>query len=523
VIQTAVACPDPLATVEEDYGAAVLRLAWAVDRRNKDRVLLCAAVELVPNEVPAPDTSSEICATVSPRFSVYARHMTITVRRALAWFEDAAMGTALRPTSQGTLPPNVIPDAPTFVVGALEREPPGPAMLVPTTRVPFAADWHHSARVRQLVPDASPLAAWTTEERARATAWLREQCHLDFEVLPEFAGSIHLIAPNPVFRESFLRYEVDEHGRHQLTFAVKPRTGRSAAGLELVIEEQRATGAGVLARVILAAPIVRVELAHSPSNVRQRVIDPERGLLLFDDHFRFLGGVSLALNVELVSMVRRVEPSAPADPYEVPLIGPLRTSSLIGQGQEARGVARLQGAAIDRDRRSRGNNEQRWFRHRATDAVEALRALVGPAKGGVFLCDPYFGGEDLLRVVAAIRDPATVVEVLASAMHLKRPRLPSTEGEHLAQRMQELGAAHPANPVEVRVMEGHRPTIHDRFLLAGEKLWMLGASINGFGKRGTLMVIVPDPKPVTEDLKLIWDSSPRLTVWLAKRPAGSTP
>ena len=136
-------------------------------------------------------------------------------------------------------------------------------------------------------------------------------------------------------------------------------------------------------------------------------------------------------------MVRRVEPSS-ADAYEVPLVGPLRTSSIIGTAKTPHGVARLHSAALDRDRRSRGANEQRWFRDRATDAVAALRGLVGPAKGRVFICDPYFGGEDLLRVVAAIRDPTTVVEVLASAMHLKRPRLPGTEGEHLARRIEEL-------------------------------------------------------------------------------------
>ena len=66
-------------------------------------------------------------------------------------------------------------------------------------------------------------------------------------------------------------------------------------------------------------------------------------------------------------------------------------------------------------------------------------------------------------------------------------------------------------------MPGKRPTIHDRFLFAGERHWMLGASINGFGKRGTLMVIVPDPEPLAEDLRSVWDSSLTLTDWLADR------
>jgi hypothetical protein len=34
------------------------------------------------------------------------------------------------------------------------------------------------------------------------------------------------------------------------------------------------------------------------------------------------------------------------------------------------------------------------------------------------------------------------------------------------------------NPVEVRVMKGASPAIHDRFLLVGDRLWMLGSSLN---------------------------------------------
>jgi hypothetical protein len=72
-------------------------------------------------------------------------------------------------------------------------------------------------------------------------------------------------------------------------------------------------------------------------------------------------------------------------------------------------------------------------------------------------------------------------------------------------------------------MEGKHPAVHDRFLYVGERLWMLGSSLNHFGGRGTLMVSVPDPDPVLEDLERVWDDSQELNDWAARRAQGAKP
>lgn len=148
------------------------------------------------------------------------------------------------------------------------------------------------------------------------------------------------------------------------------------------------------------------------------------------------------------------------------------------------------------------------------DPVAAC-ALIGNAKGEVFVCDPVFRGGRCLEIILAIADPQTTVRVLASARHLKADH--GAVGEALDAALVEAVAAPPVSPIEIRVMPGKQAPIYDRFLALGDAMWMLGASLNHFGDRGTLMVRVPDPEPVRADLEEIWNASPGLAAWLAPR------
>lgn len=502
------------ALLEGDYEDAIVHLAWAVDRQTKDRVLLSASVELLPSEVPLPIPLGERHTTPSRRFHLYSREVAVSARRALQWFEGATVGRALRPTDDLSFPDESAADASLFVVMRLEREPPAPALLTSTLNVPFSPDWHVAPRVSHLIPETSPFATWTAGERDAALAWLRDELHVDLRTFPEYVGAIHLIAPNPVFRELFVRHEQGFDGRSKLVATLTPRAGRSVSGLRLIVEEERTTGSGVLACVPFHSEVVEVPLPHFPGPIRERVVDPERGLL-YDGPFGVLG-VGYSVNVEMVSSVRYVDPGHGSAPYEVSLVGGVRTGAREGR-RPIDGFAerRLAQARTARRRTARGMSEQRWFREAASDAVEALRALIGNAKGEVFVCDPYFEAGDLLKIILAIADPQTTVRVLASARHLKADH--GAVGEALDAALVEAVAAPPVSPIEIRVMPGKQAPIHDRFLALGDAMWMLGASLNHFGDRGTLMVRVPDPEPVRADLEEIWNASPGLAAWLAPR------
>lgn len=501
-----------LSLLDEDYGDAVLHLAWAVDRKTKDRVLLSASVELLPTEVPLPILSGERHTTISSRFFLYACEVAVSARRAFEWFAAAEEGRALRPIDERSFPDDT-PDAKRFVLRPLDREPPGAALLTTTWKVPFSPNWQTSPRVRHLVPRTSPISAWTEEERAAALSWMNDELHVDLRTFPEYVGAIHLVAPNPLFREVLVRHKQDAEGRSSLFVALTPRAGRSPSGLFLIVEEERAVGIGHLACVPIEAGLVEVALPHFPGMIRERVVDPERGLL-YDGAFGVFG-LGFDLNVGLRSSVRRVDPGGGSAAYDVLLVGGFKTGTRVdGKAADQFAERRLAQAKVERKRRARGASEQRWFREAASDAVKALRALVGEANGEVFVCDPYFEEGDLLKVILAIEDPQTTVRILASARHLKQDA--GAVGEKLEEALAEVRAVPPANPIEVRVMRGKNPPVHDRFLCVGDATWMLGASLNHFGDRGTLMVLVPDPDPVRNDLEEIWRESPSLSTWLTE-------
>lgn len=510
---------DPLGTLDADYAEAVLRLAWAIDRKSRERILVCAAVELIPREVPAPIVGPERFIEISRQFFVYARDVVVSARRGIAWFEDARRGLALKPDSAGGLPQPGDTGAAHFSVGAFVLEPSDDSFLASTMKVPFSADWQHSPRARHLLTEPGPLATWNTAERTRAVDWLKKELHVDLELFPEYAGSVQLVAPNPVFRDLFVTHEKDDEGRSHLVVAVTARAGQRVDGLELIVEEKRATGIGLLARHTLVGPCVRIALPHYPEELRERVIDPRRGLL-YEGHFgRF--DVGFTLRTTLMSRVRRVELEAPQESYEVPLAGALDSVSRIGPPTATRTAGGILHEAEGRRRRQeRGRASQRWFRDRAPDAVKALRELVKPAEERLFVCDPYFGGDDLLRVILAVANPETKVQILTSAMHLRDRH--GVASDLLERRLAEVHRAPPMNPLEVRVMLGDKPAIHDRFITTEKQTWMLGASINNFGERGTLMLVVPDPEPVREDLLRVWSESPTFSAWLtARRTAAS--
>jgi hypothetical protein len=510
-----VAFPEYLATFDDDYALSVVHLVWALKRHTPNRILMCGAVELLPHEVPAPIPRPERSTTISNNYFIYTQEVVVSARRGLKWFEDTSRGIAVRPNKQSFDDFGPFNEVPRFDVGPFAEEPPAKALLA-TDSAPFSADWHGWVRTKRLISNPGPFVGWTTQEQTRATDWIRDECHVDLAQSPEYVGSVHLIATNPVFRSIVVRDDRAAPGRFGLFVAFKPRSGKSVEGLELVVEEKRTTGIGILAHAKIEGPLLRVDLPYFPAQVRELVVDPRRGPLHESPFGVF--GVGFNMSVELATTVRRIDPGMDDKPYEVAIVGGNRTTTEVPPVhpiQEAETLLVL--ASQERARKQRGAAQQRWFKDQAPNAVKALRDLVGPAKGVVFVCDPYFGARDLLRVVMAIANPSTAVQILTSAKHLKKDS--DAEANALEAQLAQVQVTPQTSPIHVRVMCGADPAIHDRFIVLKEAMWMLGSSINHFGQRGTLMIAVPDPQPVREELEKVWDASPLFAEWMAARRA----
>jgi hypothetical protein len=303
--------------------------------------------------------------------------------------------------------------------------------------------------------------------------------------------------------------------------------------------------------------------------VRERIIDPRRGVL-YDGGFGIFH-LSFSFTGNLVTQHRRVNAGL-YDQYEVPLVGGHNVSGEVNSGVACPRALALSFSATRRARRANGRASQKWFRDQERHGVEALRAAIRTLKSEVLIVDPYFGGDDVMRIILAIPDPEIPVRVLTSHMHLRRRRskaqpsrpdqaisarrvrrflrrcaialsegwgevtrrvraalseefdvpsaaadLGNSEGAYLARKIEEANVLPHSNPITVHVMQGGTPAIHDRFISDPERLWMLGSSINAFGSRGTLMILVPDPEPIVADLERVWTTAMPLARWLEER------
>lgn len=515
---------DPLATLAGDYEQAVVHVAWALRKKSDEpkRTLLFAWVELLPVEVPPPvddgDIEGKLGAVSEHR--IYVRHAVVSVEDAVRWYLACRQGTAVLPDETGRLPDRAEEGARTMCLGNLGEEPPWPSLVCVEDReeeTPFCPVWHACPRVHHLVPlvDLDPKKLWPREqERAQVIAFLRERLHFDLAKYPEYWGSVHLVAPNPVFRELEVRREPGRtEGREGVLFRMLPRVGQEIGGLELSVREDRPTGIGAARTVKVQRPVVRMVFDHKTDVHSEMVTDRERGMLFASKQGIFLDRFQVGVSVG--PQVTRVVEVPGAAPYEVPLRLP--ASDQINFTLHARapqGRPRLRSANLSRRRHVQAGG-QRWFAGGKEEATVVLRELLHEAQREVLIVDPYFGAAELNGFALAVGKIDVPVLVLSSAEVLgKAIREGVEKGDALLAQMKHVELTPQMNKIVARVMRGKRPAIHDRFLVVDDRVWLLGASLNEFGSRGTMMVALPDPAPVREKLFDAWREAEDLEAWL---------
>ncbi len=280
---------DPLATLDDDYERAVLHLAWARFHETNELRLLFAMVELLPIEVPPPlDDGEQVEPIVDGHSSVHVHRLVFSARAAVAWYLECRRGVAWVPAADGSFPSADDSQAPRFVLANLGEEPPWPTLVCAhgdsdDSTIPFCPPWHCAPRVHHLLPleDLSLEKLWPQEnDREHVTRWLSGRLHFRLDEYLEYWGSLHLVAPNPVYRRKEERLFVTREPPSESVFVhFEPREGKSVAGLELVYRESHPWGIRDTRRIVLQDRLVRVGFDHSLDTTQRMVLDGQRGIL----------------------------------------------------------------------------------------------------------------------------------------------------------------------------------------------------------------------------------------------------
>lgn len=504
-----------LDTIDGDYRDAVVHLVLDRHSETNDGTLLFAFVELLPTEVPPPiddfDPKSRRCARRFGKHYVYVRHAVMTARQALEWYLACRAGTATTPEG--------VP----LRLADLGEEPAWPGLIATSdeaTTIPFCPPWIQYPRTHHLLPlaDFDLNGLWTANERTAAQDWLRGQLHFDLTKYPEYWGSIHLLAPNPVYRKLHTRLQPRGTPSESVLIKFQPRADKSVEGLELRFTEEEPWGVTASRRVVAESSLLRMNFERNARAMKLDIRDPKRGFLQIQNRpLTFIGGIKFGLSIRQKLVVE-----TPKQSFEVVRSSRPKISTV---GAHAPFVPNARSRLLGTHYRSKEQatakaRDQRWFRDQKEEAQAYLQSLLNEANEHVLLVDPYFGAEELVQFALAVGRSDIPIRILSSSKVLKKPVSEQSDVKKGVQLWDVLGQVERQehmNPFEIRVMPGENPAIHDRFLVVDKRIWSIGSSLNEFGERGTMMLALPDPDAVRGDLEKAWHESETLEKWIARR------
>lgn len=516
-----------MTSLEKLYGSAVLHIAWLVTKgqagQKGQRRLVFGYVECLPNEVPPPIDDGEHEFRLPGRVHrLYARHISLAFDVARAWYEAAIQGQVVRPNEDGSLPK--FGELGTLAAPPLHEDVVWPRTLCgQRSNAPFLSLWHRTPRIHQLIP----LNPWLLDEldtpAQQATVdFVHEHFGFSLTEWDAFWGSLHLVLPDPFHRSIHRGFHEAPEGeilivraeaRRDVPIGVRP-------AMTLVVEEHRVAGiAGILHRTLPPEGDVRLRLSPRLSATSIRVADEEGTVYAAEEPSHFLTSVSIQGQV-LHARRRILLPSRggkPAAEYEVD-VGATMIESRVGPNKsDAPSVETRLTRMFERQKVGRMAQalEQRWFYRQRKDAEEHIRALLGGARQGLFIADPYFTHHELLRYALAAKQHRLPIEILTSALAFRESGSQTGPEDFLAETVR-AKADTTVGTIDIRIMG--RSDLHDRFVLVDDHLYSLGGSLNEMGHRGMMIIRVPDPAPVLAELRKIWSDSPDLATWLAKQP-----
>jgi hypothetical protein len=494
---------------------AILTLAWALRRNVNDRYLLSATIELChPGAVESFDDALHR-TKISDHFFAFFRRYSLSGSEGLAWFKACAGGNVQLPQVERA-------DTPLLLTRLLS-EPPWPHLsspweqVVPGTVQPPAPGRHAS-----LIPEQSRWheEVFDEDELATVRSWLQDKLAFNYSVDPELLGAVHLVRMDPELG-GVAEERLPENDDHKFRMRVTPKfIGGTSSGFTFTLRRQRPQAE----ETPLSFPLTGerlIELPHAPFTFTSEVSHDRRGLVWREGPAMFLDGVSF--EAELVVRTREVSVAATggraAESYSVPLVNDPEVVRVTHESAQGRTAAQV--LASNRARAEKRHPPyQQWFDGSADAATPVVRDLIRKTRLEAWLVDPYFDETELRRFALAVGRTAAQIKILTSAEGLRSnaKRADQVAGSQLLTTATRAAAAGSGrSKIEIRVMTGSRPDVHDRFLRVDDALWLLGSSLNEFGSRGTMLVAVPDPDAVLPAILAAWNRAVPLAAWMADR------
>jgi hypothetical protein len=378
----------------------------------------------------------------------------------------------------------------------------------------------------------SQLDVLEGKELSALLASVKQRLSHDLDGVPELLQSARLLEPMPVLRSVSVRLDAPDKGADRaLLLDIVPRRGASVEGVEVAIFEKRPTGLRLLSRLRPTDLFYRLPLDEDVCEIQYTVTHDELGLLLQSGPHGFIRSVSI--NLDLIAGERRVQvPSRkgrPAATRRIP-VSSGEQAFVVGQQVIPLSAVHVFHAIQYRVESRETVRDRHFFLDDVAKAEGVVQNILKGARHRALVVDPYFSWKEIAPWLPSVAHRGAEVRVLTSRAGLRQIAIedPDVKGdarellhlERFRKCLDESARDQNINPTSVRLMQGERPAIHDRFIVADNRAWLLGSSLNEFGSRGTMLVPLPTCEDIVRELDEVWRASVDLNILTAKLEKG---
>lgn len=529
------------ATELGQFECAVIRLVSLQTERGQPGQLFFTSVTLLAlcRQRPPSSVGVERFKIARTGKHLYFRRVVLGVNDALTWYRNLGSGFAnLTPVPELESERDSGLDGISFEVPSLTDRPAWPRLGLSLGRdlMFFSDELANPCPFVGSVPSrvhrrfSSGMNLQGVFDDVDCIQRLKTWVHFDVSKYPEYAGSAVLVVPDPLVRRIDSFYVDNSAGGEDQVLRIVPQRPGGLSGLAVTLFERQAHQLSRFETHNVPADGIVVAPGNESLGATGFVLTHEKlGPLQASAASHYIRSISLNLDVEESAAV--IE--APADGSNSPAVTTYQSTVFSDTRATTIGIAstrsidvRLEeSASIRRQAFEASHYEQSWLKANDREAaLQFVRTRVHRARKSVLVADPYLGFRQLRQFLFAISQPGVKVTLLTSRLAFESeyaedpvdaaslsipqdgspPPPPSREDEFA--RFEELRKEvaslkrHTRGDVEVWVLPGDKPELHDRFLSVDGTVWIFGGSFNGLGERASLVIRLPQPRDILEQV-----------------------
>lgn len=523
----------------EHQGWTVVRLVTVQKRREMGRLLFTTVTELAQGRPPPTGMSGVDSFTLRENGErLHFRRTVLTKDEAISWYISLGEGERLTPTpSRGEDREEW--DGVRIQVPRLEDAQPWPKLGLPMREALFCQPGKLASnpapfigsvpgRLHRRFGDRAGCEAFLQDSDAQA--FVARRMHVNLIDYQEYLGSAVYIAPDPVVRQidHFMVPAKDGHGE-RIFYRFIPRPGQSLEGVRITAFDKEARLlTSFETHPVPADGILEVEKGTCMGQYGFVVTHDRHGVLAYKPPAPFLRQMNLSVratsgNRHTVSVPSGNSTDSPRMEYQAAMGSEVASKSVLGEVRNPGANVRVAVEARKRERKDEATHDgQRWFPEGSREeAALFIRDLLRTARSRVMIADPYLATLQLGQFLYAVHGSEVSATLLTTKLAFRptppQARLDLVEAFKLS--LQHLSGHQQLSP---KVCIIPSSSLHDRFLVVDDEVWIVGSSLNSLGEKASMVVRLPNPDEVIDQLQALIAQAPDLDTYISELSSAST-